>query len=237
MNVFGNVANFNGQKPAIDPDDAVMLLIDHQSGLFQLVKDIELPVLRSRVTALAKVSRLAKIPTFTTASVPDGPNGPLIPEIHQYNPDAVYIPRTGQINAWDNPAWSDAIKATKRKTLLIAGTLTSVCMAFPTLSALAEGYKVFVIIDASGNWDKMATDLTLARVVQAGAVPIDTYAALAEIMSTWNRPDAMDFAEIMADHVVPHYRTLIESYNKAQSVQKDGRETKLERLEAAQAKK
>ena len=105
----------------IDPKDAVMLLIDHQSGLFQLVKDIELPVLRNNVIALAKVSRLAKIPTFTTASVPDGPNGPLIPEIHQSNPDALYIPRTGQINAWDNPAWVEAIRGTKRKTLLIAG--------------------------------------------------------------------------------------------------------------------
>ena len=123
----------------IDPKDAVMLLIDHQSGLFQLVKDIELPVLRNHVIALAKVSRLAKLPTFTTASVPDGPNGPLIPEIHQSNPDALYIPRTGQINAWDNPAWVEAIKGTKRKTLLIAGTLTSVCMAFPALSAVVAG--------------------------------------------------------------------------------------------------
>src|SRR6476660_9655270 len=104
-------------KTMIDPDDAVMLLVDHQSGLFQLVRDIELPVLRSHVTALAKVARLAKIPTFTTASVPDGPNGPLIPEIHRHNPDAVYIPRTGQINAWDNPAWVQAIEKTKRKTL------------------------------------------------------------------------------------------------------------------------
>ncbi|HXV19981.1 MAG TPA: hypothetical protein VD811_03180, partial [Desulfuromonadales bacterium] len=69
-------------KWMIDPADAVMLLIDHQSGLFQLVKDIDLPVLRSNVIALAKVSHLADIPTFTTASVPDGPNGPLIPEIH-----------------------------------------------------------------------------------------------------------------------------------------------------------
>src|SRR5262245_40281232 len=116
-------------KWMIDPNDAIMLLIDHQSGLFQLVKDIELPVLRSNVIALAKAARLAKIPTITTASVPDGPNGPLIPEIHQCNPDAVYVPRTGQINAWDNPAWVEAIAKTKRKTLLIARTLTSVCMA------------------------------------------------------------------------------------------------------------
>ncbi|CAH1385336.1 isochorismatase family protein [Candidatus Nitrotoga sp. M5] len=229
-------ANFNGNIPMIDTNDAVLLLIDHQSGLFQLVRDIELTTLRSHVTALAKVAHLAKIPTFTTASVPDGPNGPLIPEIHQNNPDATYIPRTGQINAWDNPAWVEAIEKSKRKTLLIAGTLTSVCMSFPTLSAIAAGYKVFTIIDASGNWSKMATDLTLARVVQAGAVPIDTYATLAEIMSTWNRPDAMDFATIMIDHIVPPYRALVESYDKAQSVQKGGRETKLDILEAAQAK-
>lgn len=213
----------------IDPNDAVLLLIDHQSGLFQLVRDIELPVLRSNVTALAKISQLAKIPTFTTASVPDGPNGPLIPEIHQYNPEAVYIPRTGQINAWDNPAWVDAIEKTGRKTLLIAGTLTSVCMAFPTLSALAAGYKVFTIIDASGNWSQMATDLTLARVVQAGAMPIDTYAVIGELMNTWNRPDAMEFAAVMVDHIVPPYRALMESYDKAQSVQRDGLETNLDR--------
>ncbi len=224
-------------KWMIDPNDAVMLLIDHQSGLFQLVKDIELPVLRSNVIALAKVARLAKVPTFTTASVPDGPNGPLIPEIHQQNPEAVYIPRTGQVNAWDNPKWVEAIEMTGRKTLLIAGTLTSVCMAFPALSALVAGYKVFCIIDASGNHSQMATDLTLARIAQAGAMPTDTFAVMGELMSTWNRPDAMEFAAIFAEYVIPGYRTLTESYDKAQSVVKDGRETKLDRLEASQTKK
>jgi nicotinamidase-related amidase len=220
----------------IDPRDAVMLLIDHQSGLFQLVRDIDQPTLRHHVCALAKVARLAKIPTFTTASVPDGPNGPLIPEIHEYNPEAIYIPRTGQINAWDNPKWVEAIENTGRRTLLIAGTLTSVCMAFPALSALVAGYKVFCIIDASGNWSQMATDITTARVVQAGAMPIDTYAVLAELMSTWNRADAMDFAAVMVDHIVPPYRALIESYDKAQKVQKEGRETKMDHLEGAEGK-
>jgi nicotinamidase-related amidase len=223
-------------KWMIDPQDSVLLLIDHQSGLFQLVRDIEQPVLRNHVIALAKVGRLAKIPTFTTASVPDGPNGPLIPEIHKHNPEAVYIPRTGQINAWDNPAWVKAIENTGRKTLLMAGTLTSVCMAYPALSAIAAGYKVFAIIDASGNWSPMATDITIARMAQAGVIPIDTYAVLCEIMSTWNRPDAMDFANIMVDHVVPPYRALIESYDKAQNVQKTGRETKLDRQVPALAK-
>jgi hypothetical protein len=102
-------------------------------------------------------------------------------------------------------------------------------MAFPTLSALEAGYKVFNVVDASGNYSAMATDITLARVVQAGAVPTDTFATLAELMSTWNRPDAMEFANIMKDHIVPHYQLLFESFTKAQSVQRDGAETKLDR--------
>jgi len=106
-------------------------------------------------------------------------------------------------------------------------------MAFPTLSALEAGYKVFDVIDASGNYSSMATDITLARVVQAGAVPTDTFATLAELMGTWNRPDAMEFAMIMKDHIVPHYQLLFESFQKAQSVQKDGRETKLDKMSKA----
>lgn len=223
-------------KWLIDPADAVLLLIDHQSGLFQLVKDMDMLTLRQNVIALAKAAKLTKTPTFTTASVPDGPNGPLIPEIHEANPEAVYIPRTGQINAWDNPKWVEAIEKTGRKTLIIAGTLTSVCMAFPTLSALEAGYKVFNVVDASGNYSSMATDITLARVVQAGAIPTDTFATLAELMSTWNRPDAMEFGAIMKDHIVPHYQLLFESYAKAQSVQKDGHETQLDKLQKSSAK-
>src|SRR5512145_961581 len=86
------MAEFN--KWMINPKDAVMLLIDHQSGLFQLVRDIDLPTLRAHVCALATVAHLARIPTFTTASVPDGPNGQLIPEIHEYNKDAASLPRS-----------------------------------------------------------------------------------------------------------------------------------------------
>ncbi len=223
-------------KWMIDPKDAVMLLIDHQSGLFQLVKDIDLPRLRANAAALAKVAHLAKLPTFTTASVPDGPNGPLMPEIHGNNPDAVYIPRTGQINAWDNPKWVEAIEKTGRKTLIVAGTLASVCMAFPTLSALAAGYKVFNVVDASGNWSSMATEITLARVVQAGARPIDTVAVLSEIMGTWNRPDAMEYGAVMT-RLMPGYQLLMESYDKAQKVEREGRETKSDRPADRQAKR
>ena len=82
MSIPNNVANFNGAAPVIDPDDAVMLLIDHQSGLFQTVKDMPMTTLRDHAAALAKIATLSKLPVITTASVPQGPNGPLIPEIH-----------------------------------------------------------------------------------------------------------------------------------------------------------
>jgi len=223
-------------KTMIDPADSVMLLIDHQAGLFQLVEDIDLPRLRLHAAALSRISKLSGMPTFTTASVPDGPNGPLIPEIHANNPDAVYIPRTGQINAWDNPKWVEAIEKTRRKTLIMAGTLTSVCMAFPTLSGVAAGYKVFCVIDASGNWSKMATDITLARVTQAGAMPIDTLAVLCEVMGTWNRPDAMEYAAVMAS-LMPNYTLLIESYEKARGVAKTGPETDLSRQKGGAEKR
>jgi nicotinamidase-related amidase len=213
----------------INVDDAVLLLIDHQSGLFQVVRDIEVPTLRKHVTALAKAAYIARIPTFTTASVPDGPNGPLIPDIAAANPDAVYIPRTGQINAWDNRAWVEAIEKTGRRTLLMAGTVTSVCMAFPALCAVEAGYKVFCIVDASGNWSRMATDIVIARVTQAGAMPTDTFAVLGEIQGTWNRPDADKFGAIMRDYLLPTYPELVECFTKAQQVQQTGPETVLDK--------
>jgi len=204
----------------INPDDTLMLLIDHQSGLFQLVKDLPVPELRRNAIALAKVAALLKIPVITSASVPDGPNGPLIPEIHQAAPHAQYVGRRGEINVWDSADFVKAVEATGRKTLILAGTLTSVCMAFPSISAVDAGYKVYAVVDASGNWSKMATDLTVARIVQAGVVPIDTVAVISELQKTWNRPEALDFADLYADYSMPHYRLLIESYDKAQAVQK-----------------
>lgn len=194
-----------------------MLLIDHQSGLFQTVGDMSVPELRARASALASIASLAKIPLITTASVPQGPNGPLIPEIHQNAPHAQYIGRKGEINAWDNAEFVQAVKATGRKTLIIAGTITSVCMAFPAISAVAEGYKVFVVIDASGTYSKMAQEITLARMLQAGVVPIDTAAVASELQKTWNRADALAWAEAYT-HIFPAYQLLMESYAKAQQV-------------------
>ncbi|MDD0976364.1 hydrolase [Pseudomonas fontis] len=220
MSNFNQIANFNGQRPVIDPDDTAMLLIDHQSGLFQTVKDMPMTELRNNAITLAKIATLANIPVITTASVPQGPNGPLIPEIHQAAPHAQYVARKGEINAWDNPEFVAAVEKTGKKTLIIAGTITSVCMAFPAIAAVNAGYKVFAVIDASGTYSKMAQEITLARVVQAGVVPMDTAAVCSEVQRTWNRPDAAQWAEAYSA-VFPHYQLLIESYLKAQQVVND----------------
>ena len=210
-------ANFNDAKPIIDPANAAMLLIDHQSGLFQTIQDMPFTEVRTNATTLAKVASLAKIPVITTASVPQGPNGPLIPEIHKYAPHAKYVARQGEINAWDNPAFVAAVKATGKKQLIIAGTITSVCMAFPSIAAVHDGYQVFAVLDASGTYSKMAQEITLARVLQAGVVPMDTAAVCSEIQKTWNRDDAGQWAEAYAA-LFPSYQLLIESYGKAQEV-------------------
>ena len=212
-------ANFNGARPVIDPDNAAMLLIDHQSGLFQTIGDMPFTSVRAHATALAKMATLAKMPVITTASVPQGPNGPLIPEIHDAAPHAQYVARRGEINAWDNPEFVAAVKATGRSQLIIAGTITSVCMAFPSIAAVADGYQVFAVVDASGTYSKMAEEIPLARVVQAGVVPMDTAAVASEIQRTWNREDAQQWAAIYTQ-IFPNYQLLIESYQKAQDVQK-----------------
>lgn len=204
------------EKVMINRDDVVMLLIDHQSGLFNLVKDMPVSQLRNNVIALAKVATMLRIPVITTASVPEGPNGPLIPEIQEFAPHAQYIPRQGQINAWDVPMFVKAVEESKRKTLVMTGTLTSVCLAFPAVSAAAAGYRVYAVVDASGNWSRMATDLTVARLAQAGVIPIDTFAVIAELQQTWNRPDAADYANLFGEHIIANYQLLMESHKTAQ---------------------
>jgi nicotinamidase-related amidase len=204
------------EKVMMNPDDVAMLLIDHQSGLFNLVKDMSISQLRNNVIALAKAAALLKIPVITTASVPEGPNGPVIPEIQQFAPHVKYVPRQGQINAWDVPLFVKAVEETKRKTLVMTGTLTSVCLAFPAISAAAAGYKVYAVVDASGNWSQMATDLTIARLAQAGVIPVDTFAVIGELQRTWNRPDALAYATLFGDHIIPNYRLLMESHATAQ---------------------
>jgi nicotinamidase-related amidase len=209
-------------KPLLDPADTLMLFLDHQSGLFQTVKDISVAELRNNTIVLAKLATLLKIPVITTASEPNGPNGPLMPEIHQFAPHAVYVPRKGEVNAWENEDFVKAVRETGKKTLIMSGVWTSVCVMFPALDAKAEGFKVYAVIDASGDPSEMASRTTLARFTQAGVIPISANAVLSEVHRTWNRPEAAELAKLYAT-VAPNYQALIESYQKAQDVMKQQR--------------
>ncbi|HEX5082523.1 MAG TPA: isochorismatase family protein [Blastocatellia bacterium] len=206
-----------GGRALLDPTDTLFLLLDHQSGLLQTVKDISVAELRANVTALAKLAALQQIPVIMTASEPNGPNGPLMPEIQEAAPHAVYAPRKGEVNAWDNAAFVKAVRETGKKTLVMAGVWTSVCVMFPALDAKAAGFKVYAVMDASGDPSEMASRITLARFTQAGVIPTSANAVICEAHRTWNRPDAAQLAELYT-MVSPNYRAVMESYQKAQSV-------------------
>lgn len=206
----------------LDASDAVLLLLDHQTGLFQTVKDVALRDLRANTLALAKIAEQAKMPIIYTASEPGGPNGPIMEELAAAAPSAKYIGRKGEVSAWDNADFVKAVEATGRKTLIMAGVWTSVCVAFPALQAKADGYRVYAVLDASGDISQMAFDVTLARMTHAGIVPVTTNTVLSETHRTWNRPDAAQWGALYAE-LVPHYRAVAESYRKAQDVAKQPR--------------
>ena len=207
----------SGGKGLLDPTDTVLLLLDHQTGLFQVVKDISVAELRANTTMLAKLATLVKLPVITTASEPNGPNGPLMPEIHEAAPHAVFVPRKGEVNAWDNQLFVKTVRETGKKTLIMAGVWTSVCVMFPALDAKAAGFKVYAVMDASGDPSEMASRTTLARFIQAGVIPTSANAVLCEIHRTWNRPEAAELAKLY-NMVAPNYGAVMESYQKAQDV-------------------
>ncbi len=209
-----------GGAALIDPSDTVILLLDHQSGLFQTVKDIPIADLRRNVAMIARLATLLDIPVITTASEPNGSNGPLMPEIHADAPHAVYVPRKGEVNAWDNDDFVAVVKATGRKTLVMAGVWTSVCVMFPALDASVAGYDVYAVIDASGDPSEMASRVTLARFVQGGVKPTSTNALLSELHRTWARPEAPALAQLYG-MVAPNYAAVAESYQRAQQAARD----------------
>src|SRR4028118_1761239 len=120
----------------LNKDDAVALFVDHQTGLFALVQDYTPNEFKNGVLAMAETVKFFNLPTVLATSAEDGPNGPIIPELKKMFPDAAYIARPGEINAWDNPDFVKAVKATGRKQLLISGIATEVCVAFVALAAI-----------------------------------------------------------------------------------------------------
>jgi hypothetical protein len=140
-----------------------------------------------------------------------------MPEIQEAAPHAVYVPRKGEVNAWDNALFVETVRKTGKKTLVMAGVWTSVCVMFPALDAKAAGFKVYAVMDASGDPSEFASRTTLARFAQAGVVPTSTNAVICEVHRTWNRPDAAQLAQLYT-MVSPNYRAVMESYDRAQAV-------------------
>lgn len=196
----------------LDKDQAAVLLVDHQTGLLSLVRDIDPDKFKNNVLALADLASYFKLPTILTTSFEDGPNGPLVPELKQQFPDAPYIARPGQINAWDNEDFVAAVKATGRKQLIIAGVVTEVCVAFPALSALEAGFEVFVVTDASGTFNEITRDSAWARMSASGAQLMTWFGLACELHRDW-RNDIEGFGGLLAGHL-PAYANLMQSYNQ-----------------------
>ncbi|UTO05745.1 hydrolase [Moraxella sp. FZLJ2107] len=194
----------------LDKNNAAMLLVDHQTGLLSLVRDIDPDKFKNNVLATADLAKYFGLPTILTTSFEEGPNGPLVPELKEMFPDAPYIARPGQINAWDNEEFLAAVKATGKKQLIIAGVVTEVCVAFPALSAIEEGFDVFVITDASGTFNQMTRDAAWDRMSQAGVQLMTWFGAACELHRDW-RNDIEGLGTLFSNHI-PDYRNLINSY-------------------------
>ncbi|WP_296405877.1 isochorismate family cysteine hydrolase YcaC [Psychrobacter sp.] len=195
----------------LNKDDAVVLFVDHQSGLLSLCRDMPAADFKNNVMAMAKITDYFDLPAIMTTSFEQGPNGPMIPELKEMFSDAPYIARPGQINAWDNKDFVKAVKDTGRKQIIIAGIVTEVCVAFPALSALAEGYEVFVVTDASGTTNDMARNAAWLRMQQSGAQLINWFAMMNELRRDW-REDMEGYTNLFHE-ICPEYAPLIDSYN------------------------
>lgn len=194
----------------LSKDDAALLLVDHQAGLISLVQDFSPGEFKNNVLAIAACGKYFNLPTILTTSFENGPNGPLVPELKEMFPDAPYIARPGNINAWDNEEFVAAVKKTGRRQLIIAGVVTEVCVAFPALSAVEEGYEVFVITDASGTFNEVTRHSAWDRMSAAGAQLMTWFGVACELHRDW-RNDVEGLATLFANHI-PDYRNLINSH-------------------------
>jgi nicotinamidase-related amidase len=163
---------------------------------------------------LADSAKYFNLPTILTTSFEDGPNGPLVPELKELFPDAPYIARPGQINAWDNEDFVKAIQDTKKRQLIIAGIVTEVCVAFPALSAREAGYEVFIATDASGTFNRTTRDAAWSRMEAAGCQLMTWFGIACELHRDW-RNDVEGLAALFSNHL-PSYRSLITSYGARQ---------------------
>jgi nicotinamidase-related amidase len=170
----------------LSPSNHTLLLVDHQPQTAFATHNIDVAELRNNVTGLAKSAKAFNVPTILTTAAAKTFMGPIFPEIQAVFPDQEPIDRT-TMNAWEDKRITDAVKKIGRKKLVFAGLWTEVCVTGPVLSALQDGYEVYVVTDASGGVSKEAQDMSVQRMIQAGAQPITWVQYLLELQRDWSR--------------------------------------------------
>lgn len=200
-----------GTRERLTPDNCVIALIDHQTGLTNLVENTTAVTFKNYCIGLAKTAKIHNIPVVLTTSAADGPNGPFLPEMIAILPDAPMISRPGQINAWDNAEFVDAIKKTGRRKIVMSGITTDVCVTFAALAALDAGYDVYVVVDASGSMSPEVQTASLMRMSEAGATMGTWFALSCELLSDWRNPAGEATAQLFVEHF-PAYAEIFNSH-------------------------
>jgi len=182
----------------LTPQNAALLIVDFQPTQVHSVASRDKRELVANITAVARLAKLFDLPVvISTVNVKSGVNGPTIRQITDVLPEVDAIDRTA-INAWEDQDFVRAVKATGRRKLVIAALWTEVCLAFPALDALAEGFEVYPVVDAVGGTSVEAHEAGLHRIVQAGGQPISWVSLACELQRDWNRTrTAKTFAQIV----------------------------------------
>ena len=184
---------FAYDKPT--PENAIVLLIDHQIGLMAGVRDFgSLAEYKSNVVGLARIAKALKMPVLLSSSNAQWQNGDTLPEIKEIFQDEPIYRRTGIINAYEDPtfrrAFEKTVGSTGRRHVIIAAVTIGTCCAFPTLSMLNDGYRVYPVIDACGGWNHYEAEAAMLRMALAGAEPVTTFALACELQADWKKPSA-----------------------------------------------
>jgi len=179
----------NPSPELLNPTNHVLVLIDHEGQMAFATNSIDAIELRNNAGLVSGASKIFNVPTIVTTIAEKSFSGPVIPEIQEFYPKtSQYIDRTS-MNTWEDTNAHKAITDKGKKKIVMAGLWTSVCIAYPALSAIEEGYEVYVITDASGDISKEAHDQSVARMIQAGAKPITSLQYLLELQRDWARSE------------------------------------------------
>ena len=186
----------------LSKDNAALIMIDHQTGLLSACRDIPTPTLTHNIIALAKLGKIFNLPVVLTQGGHGGENagGPLMRELVEMFADVPVIDRHHP-NAYDDSRFREAIEATRRKKLIMAGCTFDYCLALPAMNLAADGYEVYAVVDASGNWDSLTTQATMLRLVQNGVTVINWVAVWGELHRDHNNPEDKEVMEVMANHI------------------------------------